>query len=254
MAAETAGQASAGASGFGVDRVDGEDAPLAIHDRVDAPDQPVAVQDRQHVVAVLALGDGDVDLELEAEVEELERPVTVRYQRVERSEQRGPRPPGTAVQLGQRVGVGEPLPGELRRSPPEPPRHRPAATPPPRGGTAARSLQGAPQPVRSNPRARSWRSSSSTATTGSGISSPQVDVLPQVPDALRPLAAADGDLAAVPQDLQHAAQVLAVVPATGLPRHVGAIVQVAGQQRTAAAQLVQHVGAEPALSRSHSPT
>ena len=73
------------------------------------------------------------------------------------------------------------------------------------------------------------------------------DAIEEIPDTLASLPPCDGDLAGMPQDLQHARKVLAVVPASRPPRDLGAVIEVAGEERSAFAQLVQDVGAEPGV-------
>ena len=66
----------------------------------------------------------------------------------------------------------------------------------------------------------------------------------EVPEALVALAPDDRDLAAEPEDVEHPAESLAVVPAARPPLHDRAILERAGRQRTAPAELAEDIAPE----------
>ena len=128
------------------DAVYTQDAGTTIEGGVHPADQRVAVQDREDVVAVLPFGGRDVHLEPIAKAEQLQRPLAVVHEPVERRQENSARNARAAV---ENLAMRPPLPVQARnpdghgdtvsRRALETPRRRPAE----RRRTSARSRNGA---------------------------------------------------------------------------------------------------------------
>ena len=70
------------------------------------------------------------------------------------------------------------------------------------------------------------------------------DALREIPEALLAVPPGDRDVAAHPEHVEHAPEVLAVVPAAGAPRHRRAVLELARAQRACAPQPVEDVAPE----------
>ena len=196
--------------------------------RVDPADQLSAAQNREDVVAELAFRQGDVHLEPVAEAEELRRALTVVDEPVEgREEDRA----GLAPAALEHAAVHPAVAVEPRDA--RAPRSRPGRASEGRVGARRDAVELQPELRR---RAMPLRRGHLDDRTGDLAWGPSRLVARQpplggVPDALVAVAADNRDLAAEPEDVEHAADGLAVVPASRLPRHRSAVIEVARQQR-----------------------
>ena len=202
------------------------------------PDQAVAVQDRQRVVAPAALDRWLVHLQQVVELEDLGQPLAVLDEPVEGREQRRTTvvrrrggveqgrvdPPGAADALDD---------GGLTRL-----AHTVLLTRRRRRPGTRDAERGQPPPVDDAAR---------LLDVGDRVVG--VDPLGEVPELLAAPSPGSGDLAAGDHQLQQHPDVAVVVPARRLPRHVAAVGQLAGGQRSVSAQPVEQVAAAGVVGR-----